>query len=559
MSIIGTVYEDVTTDVVGSIGTWQWLVVFLCTAFMVPSIFIQFEDMFLLRQVENVMCIPPSDIQVTNTSLCFVHLEGNATAIIECERWYVKLLWMIWLQKAWMIFCDNRMKLVSTAMVSRVGQVFGSFIFGFISDSFGRKAAIMINVLSETILGLLLTFCDSEAWYQLIVFLTSLCCSAFKYLGLILTCEIASNEWRSWLNTIVMLPRLFALICTVPLANCTGNQQTLSFIAVLYGAMLIVLLRWTPESPQWLLYSRKIKKAERILLTAAVRNGIYLCSDFKIRPINQRAYSCIDEPRVCLGLLNTYNIRITIFISLLFWALYYFQWSYLYVRLYSDILEEQLLLKIFSFALLFGGLVMLLARKMILRHLLLISVLITGVFMTGDAFLSKERTRNLLASIALASSIVGHAILLNITPRIFAIKIRSTLLGACQAIGQVGSMIAYIIFLFDTMNSLTTMGVTIGITLTMSALCLMLHDVDGRELPDIMEDMDYFSELSKPLRWATQKTNSPSNEEVEMRIYSFNTVSSHSAETIPPAQRIGFGRTWLFIRIFFNRFIRRPK
>ncbi|XP_053604869.1 organic cation/carnitine transporter 2-like isoform X2 [Plodia interpunctella] len=534
MSIIGTVFEDVTTDVIGSIGTWQWLVVCVCTALMIPSIFLQFEDMFLLNQVENMLCIPPSNNQVVNASLCFVQLTDNETAA-KCERWYVKLMWMVWIQKSWMLFCDDKMKLVSTAMVSRVGQMFGFFIFGLISDSFGRKVSIVINVLAETSLGLLLTFCDSEA------------------------CEIASNEWRSWLNTIVMLPRLLAFVCMVPLANCTGNQQTYNFIAVLYGAGLVVVLRWTPESPQWLLYSRKIIKAERLLLTAAVKNGIYLCSDFKIRPVNQRAYSCIEEPRTCLGVLTTYNIRIMTFISLLFWALYYFQWSYLYIRLYSDKSEEHLLLKIFCFAILFGGLTVLLARKMILRHLLLISVFITGIFMTGDAFLNKEKSRNLLSSIALASSIVGHALLLNITPRLFAIKVRGTLVGACQAVGEIGAILGYIIFLFDPMGSLTTMGVTIGITLTLSALCLMFLDVDGRELPDIMEDMDYFSELSKPLRWATQKTNSPSHEEVEMRIYSFNTVSSNSPERTSPARRIGFWRTWSNIRECMVNFVRRSK
>ncbi|XP_053604870.1 organic cation/carnitine transporter 2-like isoform X3 [Plodia interpunctella] len=457
MSIIGTVFEDVTTDVIGSIGTWQWLVVCVCTALMIPSIFLQFEDMFLLNQVENMLCIPPSNNQVVNASLCFVQLTDNETAA-KCERWYVKLMWMVWIQKSWMLFCDDKMKLVSTAMVSRVGQMFGFFIFGLISDSFGRKVSIVINVLAETSLGLLLTFCDSEGWYQLIVFLDSLCCSATKYLGLILTCEIASNEWRSWLNTIVMLPRLLAFVCMVPLANCTGNQQTYNFIAVLYGAGLVVVLRWTPESPQWLLYSRKIIKAERLLLTAAVKNGIYLCSDFKIRPVNQR-----------------------------------------------------------------------------------------------------EKSRNLLSSIALASSIVGHALLLNITPRLFAIKVRGTLVGACQAVGEIGAILGYIIFLFDPMGSLTTMGVTIGITLTLSALCLMFLDVDGRELPDIMEDMDYFSELSKPLRWATQKTNSPSHEEVEMRIYSFNTVSSNSPERTSPARRIGFWRTWSNIRECMVNFVRRSK
>lgn len=48
------------------------------------------------------------------------------------------------------------------------------------------------------------------------------------------------------------------------------------------------MYRWSPESPQWLLYNRKIALAEKILAEAAKINGIKLCSDFKIRPVNHR-------------------------------------------------------------------------------------------------------------------------------------------------------------------------------------------------------------------------------------------------------------------------------
>lgn len=56
-----------------------------------------------------------------------------------------------------------------------------------------------------------------------------------------------------------------------------------------------------------------------------------------------------------------------------------------------------------------------------------------------------------------------------------------------------------------------------------------------------------YCRLSKPLRWATQKTNSPSHEELEIRVYSFGStgqnpsVNNASNERLP-AQKIGFKR-----------------
>ncbi|XP_052755238.1 uncharacterized protein LOC113509798 [Galleria mellonella] len=280
-SRIGTVYEDVTTDVLGKIGVWKWIVVLVYTILMIPSIFNQYEDMFLIRPADQLNCIPSA--------------------------------------------------------------------------------------------------------------------------------------------------------------------------------------RWTPQSPQWLLYNSKIPIAEKILFTAAKRNVIKLCSDFKIRPVNHR-----------------------------------------------------------------------------------------------------KILRNFLSSIALAFRLVGHALILNITPRYFATKIRATILLSLTnylAAGQLGAMISYLLIVFQPINDATIVAIEVAVTLTLASLRFIFLDVDGRELPDVLEDMDYFSELSKPLRWASQRNNSPTNEEVEIRVYSFGSTGhglsqGYSEERIP-AQRIGFTRIWPVLIYNFNRIFRR--
>lgn len=109
----------------------------------------------------------------------------------------------------------------------------------------------------------------------------------------------------------------------------------------------------------------------------------------KLFPVCFQAYHCLDESRTCMGVLSTYNIRVIVFASLLFWCLYYFQWSYLYVKLYGEENVEILLLKIFCFSSFLGSLVIFLATKFLLRHLLLVNVLVTGAFTAGDVFLGR--------------------------------------------------------------------------------------------------------------------------------------------------------------------------
>ncbi|XP_026734149.1 solute carrier family 22 member 5-like isoform X2 [Trichoplusia ni] len=554
---IGTIYEDVTTDVAGKIGYWQWHVTLVSTTLMVLPMFNQYEDMFLLKPSE-VYCVLPNEYEIINSSLCVLTIANNGTEEFKCNKWHLKLMWIVWIKKTWLVFCDKKLKLLSTAIISRFGLVFGFIIYGLVSDSFGRKTAITFDVFAELILGLVMTFCDSEGWFRLIAFLKSLLGSANFYMGLILICEIASNSWRSWLCIIVMFPRLLALLCMVPLANSAPNTETYSFIACIYAVLCLIVIRWSPESPQWLLHNRKIQVAEKVLAKAAQTNSIKLCNDFKIRPVNNRAYDCLDETTTCVGMLSTYNIRMIFLLSALFWILYYFLWSQIYVRMYSEEDINYLLLEVFCIVSVFGCLTKFTSAKLTLRYLLLVHIVITGLFTAGVTFLCKGPLRSFLSSIALASGILAHALILNITPRFFAINIRATVVGCCHATGQLGSIVSYLLFLFRPINDVTLVSIELTVMTILIGLCITFPDVDDRELPDVMEDMDYFSELSKPLRWVTQKTNSPSIEELQLRVYSFGSVEPNTSqslldETRPAAKPIGYIRLWKILRNHVRR------
>ncbi|CAK1585483.1 unnamed protein product [Parnassius mnemosyne] len=97
-------------------------------------------------------------------------------------------------------------------------------------------------------------------------------------------------------------------------------------------------------------------------------------------------------------------------------------------------------------------------------------------------------------SAALGTGLIGHTILLNITPRLFAINIRATIFGCCHSTGQFGALICYLIFFLDATDHIALVLIQVGFTFVLTALCYIIPDVDARELPDVMEDMDYFSE-----------------------------------------------------------------
>lgn len=44
------------------------------------------------------------------------------------------------------------------------------------------------------------------------------------------------------------------------------------------------------------------------------------------------------------------------------------------------------------------------------------------------------------------------------------------------------------------MNDVMLVGIELTVMIMLIGLCFIFPDVDDRELPDVMEDMDYFSE-----------------------------------------------------------------
>lgn len=99
-----------------------------------------------------------------------------------------------------------------------------------------------------------------------------------------------------------------------------------------------------------------------------------------------------------------------------------------------------------------------------------------------------------ISPIALSCGTIGWFVIAIITPRLFSINIRATTLGSCYALGQLGSMVAYLMHVLEALSSSSLSAVIVTATLSICTLCLILPDVDYRELPDIMLDMDYFLE-----------------------------------------------------------------
>lgn len=86
-----------------------------------------------------------------------------------------------------------------------------------------------------------------------------------------------------------------------------------------------------------------------------------------------QAYNCLDESQTCVGILTTHNIRILSISILVFWSLYYFLWSSLYIRFYSK-REQYTFMKLIAIIILLISLNWCLCKKITLKSLLIVNI-----------------------------------------------------------------------------------------------------------------------------------------------------------------------------------------
>lgn len=92
-----------------------------------------------------------------------------------------------------------------------------------------------------------------------------------------------------------------------------------------------------------------------------------------------QAYNCLDETTNCFDILSTYNTRVLVVLSLVFWFLYYFLWGTLYLHVFrfgtinkTLIVELIICIGILTYISLFP------CKKLSLKRWLIINISITG-------------------------------------------------------------------------------------------------------------------------------------------------------------------------------------
>ncbi|KAI6190560.1 MFS domain-containing protein [Aphelenchoides bicaudatus] len=158
----------------------------------------------------------------------------------------------------WGYYCANNKWVKQSVSIQMVGVIVGAIIFGQMSDSFGRKPALLAALTGciATMFGS--SFSQDLIVFTIIRFLVNVFNGGCIAVQLVFSVENLPKNDRFWItNIITWSPNIvvFALI-----AYLAGDWRTLTRASAVLAIPAIIILIFCCESPRFLLQRRQVDK-----------------------------------------------------------------------------------------------------------------------------------------------------------------------------------------------------------------------------------------------------------------------------------------------------------
>ncbi|MGH9166712.1 MAG: MFS transporter [Acidimicrobiia bacterium] len=152
-------------------------------------------------------------------------------------------------------------------LVGIAGTVMGSFLWGWLADRIGRRATILLAALmfiGTAICGAMPSF----AWNLLMCFIMGLSVGGMLPIAYALTAETIPARHRGVLMILIGGDLSLAFFVTSWLSSSLQPEfgwRIMWLIGAPTGLLLILMSRWIPESPRFLLANGRREEAQRIM------------------------------------------------------------------------------------------------------------------------------------------------------------------------------------------------------------------------------------------------------------------------------------------------------
>ena len=182
-------------------------------------------------------------------------LFGFETAVISGAEQIIQKLWHL-----------DAVKHGLTVSISLIGTIVGAVLAGRLADRYGRKSILYFVAILYLLSALGCALASVWELFLLFRLFGGIAVGISSVVGPVYTSEIAPAKDRGRLTgtfQIMIVTGIFtAYLTNFLFMGETGSWRYMLGIMALPAALFILLLKYIPESPRWLLQHRQIEKAK---------------------------------------------------------------------------------------------------------------------------------------------------------------------------------------------------------------------------------------------------------------------------------------------------------
>ena len=483
--------DDVLRDYVGKFGffqAWLLLLLFFCQATFAPaiygSVFTDFTPNHHCAQeeVEAFNLTKWEDEELR----CKLVEGGNET---ECSRWvYDESLIGDTVSADFDIVCDKAILKTLSGTLRMSGLLIGSFVFGWLSDGFGRVPSLTLAGLVLFTSQILAGFSTNYLMFSILTVFMAAGGVGSYLVSFVLLFEWACPEYRTMASVFAQIPFAVGYLYTVLIAWCMkeGSWQALQWVLAVPNTLFFLLFFIIPESPRWLMSQGEAEKAVKSIKTAAKSNNVQVPKEVHI----EKGFS--DEKTNKLGICILVAHPILCY-RLIIMSLNWIVITLCFYGLSLNSANEDLFIGMSTMA--FVELMAYIITLFIIdfcgrRPILSICQLIAGLSCVCAGFVpvTSYWLRLSLALIGKMGASAGFAVVFVYSAELFPTPVRNSAIGLCSTLARIGALLAPSIASLDSVLACLPFLIMGGAAVLVGSLSFLLPETRGHKLPETVEE-----------------------------------------------------------------------
>ncbi|XP_039277763.1 organic cation transporter 1 isoform X2 [Nilaparvata lugens] len=185
------------------------------------------------------------------------------------------------------LVCDDSWKPSLATTLFYLGSLIGSIVFGFISDRYGRRPALLLVLIPDILISVMTCYSPNYMVYTILRTLSGLFFPALYQICFVLALELVGHSQRTTIGVIIAMCFALGMCLLAILSHFLRDAFKLS-LATSVPLLAMLSYYWLiPESPRWLLSKNRGEEAKIIIAKLTKTKATWLPQCYPSKPLKE--------------------------------------------------------------------------------------------------------------------------------------------------------------------------------------------------------------------------------------------------------------------------------